>query len=174
MQYLVDIKRFISFLLNNPTQHALIISGPSGWAKTSAVRSILGDLGAPYQLLGAYSTPLALYNKLALGDGSCPKAGIVRGLYVLDDTHGVLTNPQALSILNAASWPSADQLGQRTVSWTSMTEKAEVPSFVFEGKLLILTNYMSSLPQARAFLSRALNCKRLCSQRLWLPKRCAG
>lgn len=152
MRYLSDIKSLISFLLSNPSHHVLVLSGPPGWAKTASTREILGELGIRYELMGAYATAFALYNKLAAGsNGEGP------ALYVFDDTAGVLSSPQALSILNAASWPSADQDNQRRVQWTSTTEKAEAPFFNFTSKILILTNYMTTLPQAQAFVNRALN-----------------
>ena len=158
MRYLSDIRNLIEFLLGNPSQHVLVISGPSGWAKTASIRKILGDLEVGYSLLGAYSTPLGLYNKLAAGAAEDDNL-VARDLHILDDTAGVLNNAQALSILNAASWPSAGQGNKRRIVWTSARRNATLPHFYFEGKLIVLTNYMTELPQARAFVNRALNYK---------------
>jgi hypothetical protein len=76
---------------------------------------------------------------------------------VLDDVAGVFSNPQALSLLNAASWPSAEGNASRWVQWTSTSEKAAIDGFAFNKKLIVLTNYMPQLPQAKAFINRAMH-----------------
>jgi len=65
MRYLSDIKKLLFFMLKSPSHHVLVVSGPPGWGMTASTRKILGELGTEYHMLGAYSTPLALFNKLA-------------------------------------------------------------------------------------------------------------
>jgi hypothetical protein len=125
--------------------------GAAGWAKTTSIRGALGELNVKYRLLGAYSTPLALFNTLHEISNSDSE------VLVLDDVAGVFSNPQALSLLNAASWPSAEGNASRWVQWTSTSEKAALDGFAFNKKLVVLTNYMPQLPQAKAFINRAMN-----------------
>jgi len=148
LKYLADIKRFIHLLVESERFHLFTVMGAPGWAKTHGTRTTLAELGVNYQLLGSYATPLALFNKLA----EDPKQTLV-----IDDCAGVFHNPQAMSILNAASWPSAEAEGRRRVIWTSTTEKAVTDSFDFQGKIIVLTNFIPETPQAKAFISRALH-----------------
>ncbi len=127
--------------------HLLCISGAPGWAKTHTTRQFLSDLGTNYRMLGAYSTPLALYNHLS---------NFPHDISVIDDTAGLFYNAQALSILNAATWPGVTKGGKRVVTWTSTSEKVAVPSFEFHGKIIVLTNFLPDTPQAKAFINRAM------------------
>ena len=88
MRYLPEIKSLIEFMLGSPSHHVLVISSAPGWGKTNWTRKILGEMGVEYHLLGAYSTPLALYNKLASSidpDGEPEARAVARGLFILDD-----------------------------------------------------------------------------------------
>jgi hypothetical protein len=146
LKFLEDIKGLIEVLLGSDRFHVLVVQGPPGWGKTYQTRTALNELGVPFQLLGSYSTPLALFNKLVNDP---------RGVLVVDDTAGLFYSPLALSILNSASWTSAD--GRRTVIWSSTTERAAAESVDFRGKLIVLTNFMPESPQARAFINRSLH-----------------
>jgi hypothetical protein len=147
MDYLNDIKKFIEILILSEKFHLLCISGAPGWAKTHTTRQFLSDLGTNYRMLGAYSTPLALYNHLS---------NFPSDICVIDDTAGLFYNAQALSILNAATWPGVTKGGKRVVTWTSTSEKVAVPSFEFHGKVIVLTNFLPDTPQAKAFINRSL------------------
>lgn len=147
MDYLNDIKKFIGILLRSQKFHLLCISGAPGWAKTHTTRQFLSELGTNYRMLGAYSTPLALYNHLSR---------FPNDVSVIDDTAGLFYNGQALSILNAATWPGVAKSGKRVVTWTSTSEKVSVPSFEFHGKIIVLTNFLPETPQAKAFINRSL------------------
>lgn len=148
MRYLDQIKRYIEILLASEKFHLLCISGAPGWAKTHTTRKVLQEAGATYCMLGSYSTPLALYNHLC----EFPES-----ILVIDDTAGLFYNPQALSILNAATWPGIAQNGHRVVTWTSTSEKVSEPSVEFGGKIIVLTNFFPDTPQARAFINRSLH-----------------
>ena len=147
MDYLNDIRKFIGILLRSQKLHLLCVSGAPGWAKTHTTRLFLNELGASYQMLGAYSTPLALYNHLA---------DYPNDISVIDDTAGLFYNAQALSILNAATWPGVAKSGKRVVTWTSTSERVTTPSFEFHGKIIVLTNFLPDTPQAKAFINRSL------------------
>lgn len=102
MQHIADITEYVKILLKSERFHVLVVMGAAGWAKTTTVRQVLGEIGVSYRLLGAYSTPLALFN--TLHDVAVSESEVL----VLDDVAGVFSNSQALSLLNAASWPSAN------------------------------------------------------------------
>jgi len=147
LDHLTEITSFIRLLLASKQFHLLLVQGPPGWGKSSLTKAVLGSLGITARELGAYCTPLALFNGLVANPS---------GLLLVDDTHGVFQNPLSMSLLNAATWPtSAD--GKRTVRWTSTTERAAADGVDFAGKLIVLTNYLPDSPQAVAFKNRALN-----------------
>ena len=148
MDYLQDIEKLITVLHKSDKFHLLCVSGPAGWAKTHTTRNVLGKLNVEYSLLGSYTTPLALFNHLS----SHPDETLV-----LDDTAGFFQNSQAMSILNAATWSSVAANGERFVSWNSTSEKADVTSFTFCGKIIVLTNFIPRTPQACAFINRSLH-----------------
>ena len=147
MEYLHDVKRFIEVLIQSEKFHLLCISGPPGWGKTFLTRQTLGELNTSYQMLGSYSTPLALYNSFC----EFPDQ-----LLVIDDTAGIFHNPQSMSILNAASWPGGSVCGNRVVKWTSTSELVAQPQVAFKGKIIVLTNFIPDSPQAKAFINRSL------------------
>lgn len=158
MEHLNDIKKFISILLHSKKFHLLCVSSAPGWAKTHTTRQFLGELGVSYKMLGAYSTPLALHNHLC---------DFPNDVNVIDDTAGLFYNAQALSILNAATWPGVTEGGRRVVTWTSTSDKVVAPSFEFRGKIIVLTNFLPETPQAKAFISRSLHYNiRLSSERI--------
>jgi len=147
LKHVDEIRRLIKVLLASDRFHVLIIQGPPGWAKTHTTREVLTELKVPYDLLGAYSTPLAMFNKMAENPS---------GKIVIDDSAGIFYNPLALSVLNSASWPGAGSSSSRHVKWSSTTERASCESFDFLGKLIILTNSLPESPQVNALLNRAL------------------
>lgn len=150
LQYLSEIKRFVEILIASKKFHLLTIMGAPGWAKTHTTRKVLEELNAKYSCLGSYSTPLGLYNHLA----SAPN-----NVCVIDDTAGLFHNAQAMSLLNAASWPGAEGDSRRCLRWTSTSDLASTSSFEFNGKIVVLTNFMPETPQVRAFVNRSLHYK---------------
>ena len=148
MRHTEKISYYISVLAKSEKFHLLVVVGAAGWAKTATTKRTLESLGIDYDLLGAYSTPLALFNKLC----EVPDQTLV-----IDDTSGLFTNMQSLGILNAACWPGAGRSSKRTVKWTSTSEKAFSDSVDFEGKIIVLANAMPQSPSARALINRALH-----------------
>ncbi len=148
MKHMNDIARFIELLVKNSKFHLLTILGAPGWAKTHTTRSALEKLNVEFDCLGSYSTPLGLYNHLCRAPDK---------LIVIDDTAGLFHSPQAMSLLNAASWPGAEGDNRRVLTWTSTSEMAASASFEFRGKIIVLTNFMPETPQAKAFMNRSLH-----------------
>ena len=109
-----------------------------------------GEFPATFRALGAYSTPLALYNALAQRPDD---------LHVIDDCAGLFGNPIAMAVLKAAAWTSVGSGGERRMAWGSTSEKVAQPEFVFRGKLILLTNIVPAGKETEAFLSRTLHLK---------------
>ncbi len=147
MRHIEDISALIRVLRQNDTFHALVIESPPGWAKSSTVEKALSEANIQFVSLGSYSTPLALYNSLCEN----PKA-----LLVLDDCAGLFGEATSMSILKAACWASAGSGGGRRVSWSSSSERVLKPEFVFNGKIILLTNSVPMGKETQALLSRTL------------------
>ena len=92
MNHVSAIKKYIEAITVADDMHALIIEGPPGWGKTTAVEESLklAKVEAPH--LGAYSTPLNLYNFLAEHFDK---------VILLDDCAGIFNDPSAMAILKA-------------------------------------------------------------------------
>lgn len=148
MKHLDDIRLLIKTLRESRTFHALVIESPPGWAKSTTVEKVLKEIGEPFQTLGAYSTPLFLYNALCANPG---------GLLVIDDCAGLFTDTSAMSVLKAATWASAGSGGQRRVAWNSTSERVKQAEFAFSGKLILLSNSLPSGKEIEAFLTRTLH-----------------
>lgn len=96
-----------------------------------------------YNRASGHTTPLAFYNSLYefrnKGDIS-----------VFDDCDAVFCNGQSLNILKAATDTRAD----RTISWHTSSSLAAVPSYKYEGSIIILTNLNMRHPCYSAILDR--------------------
>lgn len=147
MDHLAEITSFIRLLLESQHFHLLLVQGPPGWSKSTITKTVLENLEVEYRELGAYCTPLALFNGLVENPD---------GMLLADDTSGVFQNLQTMALLNAATWPSGPD-GKRIVRWTSTTEKAAADMVDYSGKLIVLTNHVPDTPQTAAFKNRALN-----------------
>ncbi len=140
------IKQLILTLRKSPDFHALIVEGPAGWGKTTAVDEALYAAGIKGAHLGAYSTPLNLFNFLAEN---------VKRFIVIDDCAGLFNDQSSMAILKAASWP---QGGQRILRWGSTSNRAAVNEFVFRGKVIIVCNKFPDTADAEAVRSRSFPC----------------
>lgn len=123
--------------------HALIVEGPAGWGKTTAVDEAMKIAGVQGVHLGAYSTPLNLFN--FLHDNSDK-------FVVIDDCAGLFNDQSSMALLKAATW---GQSKGRVIRWGSTTSKAVTDEFVFNGKLIIICNSFPSTPDAEAIRSRS-------------------
>lgn len=123
--------------------HALIIEGPPGWGKTTAVEDALRAASVSAVHLGSYSTPLHLFNFLYENSSRT---------IVVDDCAGLFNDLVSMAILKAATWGQAKQ---RKLRWGSTSGKALVEEFFFEGKLIIVCNSFPKTPDAEAVRSRS-------------------
>ena len=143
LNHVTAIQKYIEVLCNSSISHALIVEGAPGWGKTTAVQFALHLAGIEEVHLGAYSTPLNLYNFMY--------SYSTRTL-LLDDCAGLFNDSAAMALLKSATWPS--QNNKRIVRWGSTSGKVISPEFVFEGKLIIVCNSFPNSPDGDAILSR--------------------
>lgn len=127
--------------------HAIIIEGPAGWGKTTAVDEALRTAGVQGVHLGAYSTPLNLYNFLYANR---------QAVVIIDDCAGLFSDQCSMSILKAATW---GQGGGRVIRWGSTSSKAACDNFIFHGKLVVVCNSFPATPDAIAVRSRSFPCR---------------
>jgi hypothetical protein len=129
----------------NTALKCVVIAGPPGIGKThSAMTALNRDPNVYKHLYKGYMTPFKFYEALSSAPGW-------NDAYIFDDCDGIFNNVQALNVLKAVVDPET----QYAVSWHS--SRAEVKSFRFLGKIVILTNYMLHIsPHYQAFLDRVL------------------
>ena len=123
--------------------HALIVEGPAGWGKTTAVDEAINSAKMNGVHLGAYSTPLNLYNFLY---------DHADKFVVIDDCAGLFNDQKSMAILKAATWAQGKS---RKIRWGSTSSKAIVPEYDFSGKLVIICNSFPKTPDAKAVQSRS-------------------
>lgn len=123
--------------------HALIIEGPAGWGKTTAVSEALKLASTSLAYLGAYSTALNLFNFLCANKNK---------VVIIDDCSGLFNDANSMAILKAATWGTNYH---RTVKWGSTSSKALTDEFIFAGKLIIICNSFPTTSDADAVRSRS-------------------
>lgn len=137
------IKSLLLTVQVSDKMHALIVEGPAGWGKTTAVDEAMKQAGVNGVHLGAYSTPLNLFNFLHQHSDK---------FVVIDDCAGLFNDQSSMSILKAATW---GQSKGRVIRWGSTSSKAAIDEFVFHGKLIIICNSFPTTPDADAVRSRS-------------------
>lgn len=147
--HIIDLKEYIQVICHSNDTHALIVEGPPGWGKSTAVKEALKLIRIKTESLGAYSTPLSFYNSLHKYNSVHADSPYI---VLIDDCAGLFNDSAAWAILKAATWPS--QNNKRVVKWGSTSVKVNVPEFEFTGKLVIICNYFPSTPDATAIRSR--------------------
>jgi hypothetical protein len=143
MDHVAAIQKYIETMTHAEDLHILIIEGPPGWGKTTAVQDALRLANIKEVHLGAYSTPLNLFNFLAENSDS---------VVLIDDCAGIFHDSSALAILKAATWPSIND--RRVLKWGSTSSRASTPEFEFTGKLIVVCNSFPVTPDGRAIRSR--------------------
>lgn len=138
------IQKFIETITDTNDLHAVVIEGPPGWGKTTAVETALRYSYIPYIHLGSYSTPLNLYHSLYENHTS---------VVLIDDCASLFNDKISMALLKAATWPL--QTNQRIVKWGSTSGQVETPEFEFSGKLIIVCNHFPRSPDGDAIRSRA-------------------
>ena len=142
------IRKYIEAIVGSDEMHSIIVEGPAGWGKTTAVEESLELSGHKAVYLGSYSTPLSLYNFLQEN-----AARIV----LLDDCAGIFNDSTSMAILKAATWPARGT--RRFIKWGSTSNKANVDEFEFSGKLIIVCNSFPKTPDGLAIKSRGYSRK---------------
>lgn len=143
LNHIEAIKRLLLTIRASERMHALIIEGPPGWGKTTAVDDALRAAGVAGVHLGSYSTPLYLFNFLHDNSGNT---------VVIDDCAGLFSDQSSMAILKAATW---GQGKQRKIRWGSTSGKASAEEFNFQGKLVIVCNSFPATADAEAVKSRS-------------------
>lgn len=141
------IKRLLGTLQASERMHALIIEGPAGWGKTTAVDEAMKLAGVDNAHLGAYSTPLNLFNFLYENSSR---------FVVIDDVAGLFNESSAMAILKAATWAQGKP---RILAWGSTSGKALADEFEFKGKVVVVCNSFPGTADAAAVRSRSFPCK---------------
>jgi hypothetical protein len=135
VSHAVEIRRLVQSMFKSDRYHAVLISGPPGYGKTSAVDQAIAEEGACAVRLGVYSTPLGLFTFLEENSDR---------LIVIDDSSGFY-NESSMAILKAATFGKQDG---RTVRWDTLTSRTPRSDFTFSGKFIIICNAIRS----RSFL----------------------
>ncbi len=94
--------------------------------------------------VGAYSTPLNLYNLLFDNQ---------QKFIVIDDCAKLFTDSASMAILKAATW--GNSTGKRIIRWGSTSERAATNEFEFNGKFVIICNSFPETPDGEAIRSRS-------------------
>ena len=125
---------------------SLIITGEAGVGKTYTVLNALKAAGLKpnldYVIIKGMSTPKGMYRVLYENSGK---------LVIFDDCDSVLKDPVSLNILKGA----LDSYDTRVIHWLSERESDLPSSFVFDGRIIFISNY----PKERmnpALISRSI------------------
>lgn len=147
LNHIEKIKSLLLTLQASERMHALIVEGPAGWGKTTAVDEAMKMSGVSGVHLGAYSTPLNLFNFLHENS---------KRFILIDDCAGLFSDQSSMAILKAATWAHGKG---RLVRWGSTSGKAATDEFVFEGKLIVICNSFPATADANAVRSRSFPCR---------------
>jgi DNA polymerase III delta prime subunit len=145
MDHVETIKRLLKTVQASKRMHALLVTGPAGYGKTTAVEEALRQSKTKAAFLGSYSSPLNFFN--FLHENSAHGTAVV-----IDDTSGLFGEPSAMAILKAATWAQGKP---RIVKWGSTTGKAAAEEFTFDAKIVIACNSFPTTSDANAVSSRA-------------------
>ncbi len=151
MNHFEAIRELLDVLILSDEVHVLAIESAPGLGKSSTIEAALQVMGAKYRSVGSYSTPLHLYNTLAMAT--------LGEVLILDDCAGLFTNDISMAILKGATWASAGHGGERRVRWGSTTALKSVEEFAFLGKIILIANHIPRGEETRAFLQRAMHLK---------------
>src|ERR1700674_3278243 len=97
LNHVDTIKRLLKTVQASSKMHALLVTGPAGFGKSTALDEALKQSNAKSKHLGAYSSPLNFFNFLYENSS----AGTI---VVIDDTSGIYGEPAAMALLKAATW----------------------------------------------------------------------
>ncbi|MEM3207296.1 MAG: hypothetical protein QXQ87_04605 [Halobacteria archaeon] len=132
-RYYTTAKEYVRTLLNAKHIHALILEGETGLGKSYVTLQTLAECGLKLKedfiVINSHVTPLELYQLLHANADK---------VVVFDDVANLFESLTSRGILLSALW---NPTKRRVVSYFSTTDKLRAPpSFVFTGKLIVLTN----------------------------------
>lgn len=145
MDHVETIKRLLKTVQASQKMHALLITGPAGFGKSTAVEEALRQSKAKAAFLGSYSSPLGLFNFLH-------EHRAQDHVVVIDDTSGIFSDQGAMAILKAATWAQGKP---RILRWRSTTGRAAIEEFEFRAKVAIVCNSFPTTSDGQAIKSRA-------------------
>ncbi len=121
----------------------LLVQGRTGIGKTHAVINTLKEMGAEFEYMSGFSTPLALYQYMY---------DYRDKLLVLDDLEGLFSDFRAVSLLKAAT---GETNGKRIVSYNTTSKAAKDYPTKFEMKegIVILCNEVNGNRHNENFLA---------------------
>ena len=143
MNHDAEICQLIQSVVKSRKYHAVIISGPPGFGKTTSVNRALAKSKVKVAKLGAYSTPLGFFNFLHANADK---------VVVIDDTSGLYGDPSSMALLKAATW---SQAGARIIRWDTLSTRAAAEEFLFSGKFVIICNTFPNTADGEAVKSRS-------------------
>lgn len=143
------LKNVVKSMIYSDKIPALIVSGPPGIGKTYNVINQLDSLieknqDFSYNTSKGRISPIELFNKLQINRHK-------NVVSVFDDCDSIFADKDALNCLKAAS----DTIPERIITWNVGSSKSKVKEFIFNGKILIMTNCkLAKNPHLRAVIDR--------------------
>jgi len=140
-------KEYIKSLIKGNI-NSLIFLGKQGCSKSFTTLSVLNKLNANYSYHSGFSSPLSLYKYLYENRDS--------KIIVIDDVYGLINNSQAVSIILNALYSATKK---RIITWdtTSKLLKNVPTEFIFNSKIILITNELPKHINADLVLSRCLS-----------------
>lgn len=126
--------------------NSFIFLGEQGTGKTTTTLKVLEKEKTKYCYHSGISTPKALFEFLYNHKDN--------EVLVFDDVAGLISNSYAISIILSALWSPTKK---RVITWNSTRGKLNIPSkFLFNSKIIIITNRIPNNDYAKVVLSRCL------------------
>lgn len=127
--------------------NSLIILGKQGLGKSFLALETLNGEKVRYVYHSGFSSPMALYKLLYENKDE----NVVN---VFDDTYGLVSQPQALTIILKALYSVGEK---REIMWNSTTAKLQIPTrFIYNAKTILITNELPKISVSKLILSRCL------------------
>ena len=147
LKELYDIPREYIKSVATGFNNSLILLGKQGLGKSFLALETLNTQKSNYRYHSGFTSPMALYKLLYENRGK----DIIN---VFDNTNGLVSQPQALSLVLNALYSVS---GNREIMWNSTTAKLQVPTrFIYEAKTIFITNELPKAYTSRLILSRCL------------------
>jgi len=138
------IKDYIDLIVSSEKLKSCVLVGENGCGKSTMVVDILKRNGCEFVYFNNYTTALAFYK-------TCYRHK--NKVIVLDDVENVLNDIRGIGILKAIT-----DTKKAIVTYESTSDKmGNTPkSFIFNGKVVILSNYISNSHRLMSLIDRAI------------------